>query len=208
MILQKKQTEMVEKIKNRVIEVQKELDHDISNRLKLVDAELEKRADRSARISALVADLATKMKSSPATEQQVQQELKSLETLLFTHSKYFKEELAASTTYLTQELPSSFGALAEPILGLELLDASRKAATGGAEGGRNAGLRAGPSQMTEVRYKDTFSTCDNRTNLELTTQAAANEQELLNGTVPGKNMGSAQRDECLAVLWGTEEGNV
>ncbi len=224
-MLQQKEAELTERIKARANEVLKSIEDDVGSRLQLISTELEKQTARTRRIDSMMAgldlnlnlnlNLDTKLQTNPKGEQQIRRDLQRLEELLTEHHRQFKEESAATSNnpYAVQDFPSSFVTLPEPDLGLELIDKRRKPSE--ADHGRNAGLPPNPSQFTEkdplVKFKDTYSTCDNRTvgnNLELTTQGNPNEQELLSSKQRlDCAIRSPQCDKRLSVLWGPAEGN-
>lgn len=192
--MQKKQFALFEKIRAKTNEVQKNLECDILQRYKQIDKELSNQTNKAERLNSIIQGISTKLNSlfNPSnSSSECTKELSALETLMNEYVKNFQEEIVSSgiNPYTAQDIPSSFLNIIEPDLGIEVIE--NKKLKNGLESGRNAGIYGNPSQMTEVRYKDTFSTCDNRTignNLELTAEnQLTNEQELLSGNFLSQN---------------------
>lgn len=177
---------MCEQIKNKIGEVQKGLENDVANKMKSINKDLDKRTHMVNKIEEIISQLSSEIKKSPTNDRTMQRSIQILEEAIRENSRFLQEEAASNNCNMAavaQDYPSSFASIIEPEIGIEIVEKRQAKNTG-----RNTGLPSNPSQMTEkdllVRYKDTFSTCDNRTisnNLEVTNQANPNEQEMLNG---------------------------
>lgn len=172
---------------------------------------MEKRTKKSNKVESIISLLTLEIKKEPSTEKSMQRSLDKMNALL---NDINQLDLSSCSTLPVQDFPSSFVAIAEPDFGIEIIE-KHKLKGMEASTGRNNDFPSNPSQMTEkdplVRYKDTISTIDNRTvcnNLELTTQANPNEQEMLNGKIMSFNLAfSIECNKCLSILWRAKERN-
>ena len=169
--IRKTQSELIDRINIRVSEVLKGVECDASNRLKELDANLNKHSIESQQLIEQIKRIDEQIEVIPKTNKDISKCLDNLEAVL----EDCMQELRRSGLYVPQEIPSSFVTLIEPDLGFELIE--KQGGWKSSEFGENL------SQMGEVKYKDTFSTCDNHTmtnNLEVPIENTIAKHDLLN----------------------------
>lgn len=154
----------------------KTLECEVNNRLEELDTNMNQQSTQVQQLDKYIAKIDEQLDIVLSTDKESKKCLNKLEGVLSEYRKECKKEL--SIPYTPQEIPSSFITLIEPDLGLELIEK---------QGGRRSNVGGdNMSQMGEVKYKDTFSTCDNHTianNLELTTENTMMRQDFINCTL-------------------------
>lgn len=149
----------------------------METRLKEIDDNLTKQSIIVKQISLFIKRIDSQLDSTPSNNKEAKQSLINLESMINDCEKEYREELEGSNPYIPQEIPSSFLMIAEPIFDLELMENQND------KNGRNNGFGSNLSQMAEVKYKDTFSTCDNHTisnNLEVPMDRLPNNKDFIN----------------------------
>lgn len=188
--IQRKKNAIVERAKGRAQELQKQLEYDVANRVKLIYTEMDKQTEKIAMLDQLTSRLKTLLSRSVSSD---------FDCAMSEANRCTGDK--AESIDAAEYFPSSFASILEPDFGLELIERRAKVP----DGGRNAGLQ--PGQATDrdpqdaqdplVRYKDTFSTCDNRTISRGFPAVGESKPEPSDSAAFSSGMGNFQGDDAV-----------
>ena len=186
-----KQNSVIERLKIRVHETLKKLDCDVFSRLKTVRTEIDKQSEKISMID----ELMMKIKTAPTTEVTDATNSDTVRSL----KQFLTEQYPNLNQY--EDFPSSFANLIEPEFPFEFIERS--------DSGRSVGTNNAPVDKEQlVKYKDTYSTYDNRSSnfvTEFRANTSMDQISLMGGMF--KNSSKYLVEPCVS-LKGPFEGSM